>query len=185
MKKLLAFVFILFVWNNLFADNNREPYTGWLETETEHFKIIYEEKSTNSVIGITEFCEDVYKSVTTFFDSYPDKITLVVHDRIDASNGSYYPAPPHINMYVSVPTVPEFGAKVDNWLRFLLTHELTHYVNMTIEKGLFYQLSRVLGEGVSSIPGGLMPGWAIEGIAVKLESDFTGGGRGTNPFFEL
>ncbi len=88
-------------------------------------------------------------------------------------------------MYVSVPTVPEFGAKVDNWLRFLLTHELTHYVNMTIEKGLFYQLSRVLGEGVSSIPGGLMPGWAIEGIAVKLESDFTGGGRGNNPFFEM
>jgi len=185
MKKLLAFIFILFVWNNLFADNNNEPYTGLLETETEHFRIIYEKKSTKSVIEITDFCEDVYKSVTTFFDSYPDKITLVVHDRIDTSNGSYYPAPPHINMYVSVPTVPEFGAKIDNWLRFLLTHELTHYVNMTIEKGIFYRLSRILGDSVSSIPGGLMPGWAIEGIAVKLESDFTGGGRGNNPFFEM
>jgi len=112
MKKLFAFVFILFVWNNLFANIQNEPYTGWLETETEHFRIIYEDKSINSVIEITEFCEDVYKSVTTFFDSYPEKITLVVHDRIDASNGSYYPVPPHINMYVSVPTVPGVNARL-------------------------------------------------------------------------
>jgi len=185
MKKLFIFVFILFVWNNLFAYNQSEPYKGWLETETEHFKIIYEDFSTESVIEITEFCEDVYNSVTSFFNSYPEKITLVVHDRIDTSNGSYYPAPPHINMYVSPPSTPELGARVDNWLRFLLIHELTHYVNTTIEKGLFYGLSRVLGDSVSSIPGGLMPGWAIEGIAVKLESDFTGGGRGNNPFFEM
>ena len=162
-----------------------QPYSGWLETETEHFTIIYEEISTKSVIEIMDFCEDVYNSVTSFFNSYPEKIIIVVHDRIDSANGSFYPAPPHINMYVSPPSTPDFGAKVDNWLRFLLTHELTHYVNMTIEEGFFYQLSRVMGKSVSSIPGGLMPGWAIEGIAVKLESDLTGGGRGNNPFFEI
>lgn len=185
MKQIAVIFFLLFTINNLSAQNQENSYTGWLETETEHFKIIYEEMSVESVIEITTFCEEVYNSVTKFFDSYPEKVVLVIHDRIDISNGSYYPAPPHINMYVSPPSTVEFGAKVDNWLRFLLIHELTHYVNMTIEKGLFYQLSRVLGKSVASIPGGLMPGWAIEGIAVKLESDFTDGGRGNNPFFEM
>ena len=185
MKRLFLILFILFALNNLYAQENTSPYIGWKQTETVHFEIIYEEISVDSVIEILNFCEDVYKSVTTFFDSYPEKITIVVHDRIDSANGSYHPAPPHINMYVSRPSTPEHGAEVDNWLRFLLIHELTHFVNMTIEKGLFYQLSRVLGESISSIPGGLMPGWAIEGIAVKLESDFTDGGRGNNPFFEM
>ena len=185
MKKLFSVVFILFTLNNIFAANQEPPYSGWFQTETEHFRIIYEENSLASVIEITEFCEDVYNSVTDFFNSYPEKIILVVHNRVDTANGSYYPAPPHINMYVSRSFTAEFGAKVDNWLKFLLIHELSHYVNMTIEKGLFYGLSRVMGESVSSIPGALIPGWAIEGIAVKLESDFTDGGRGNNPFFEI
>jgi hypothetical protein len=185
MKLSLIIIFIIFVSISIPAQSTEAPFTGWMETETEHFRIIYEEMSVNSVLEITNFCEDVYTLVTSFFQSYPEKIVLVVHDRIDISNGSYYPAPPHINIYLSPPLTPEFGAKIDNWLKFLLIHELTHYVNMTIEKGLFYGLSRVLGKSVSSIPGGLMPGWAIEGIAVKLESDFTGGGRGNNPFFEI
>lgn len=185
MKQFYSVIFLFITLITLTAGPSKQPYTGWLETETDHFTIIYEEISTESVVEIMGFCEEVYNSVTDFFNSYPKKITIVVHDRIDAANGSYYPAPPHINMYVSPPSTPDFGAKIDNWLRFLLTHELTHYVNMTIEKGFFYQLSRVMGKSVSSVPGGLMPGWAIEGIAVKLESDFTGGGRGNNPFFEM
>jgi hypothetical protein len=185
MKQIYTIIFLLVTFNTFAAGSPTQPYEGWIETETDHFRIIYEDISTESVVEIIGFCEDVYISVTDFFDSYPEKITIVVHDRLDAHYGSYYPAPPHINMYVSAPSNPVFGAKVDNWLRFLLIHELTHYVNMTIEKGPFYQLSRVMGKSISSIPGGLMPGWAIEGIAVKLESDFTDGGRGNNPFFEM
>jgi len=185
MKHLTALIFILLSANIVAASQSREPYSGWLVTNTPHFKIIYEKKSTESVNEIVGFSEDVYNSVTSFFDSYPEKIVLVVHDRIDIANGSFYPAPQHINLYVTAPSEPEFGAKVDNWLKFLLTHELTHYVNMTIKKGLFYQLSKFMGKSISSIPGGLMPGWAVEGIAVKLESDLTVGGRGNNPFFEM
>ncbi|MCK5198158.1 MAG: hypothetical protein KAR21_07395 [Spirochaetales bacterium] len=185
MKQVFTIIFLLVTFITLAAGSPTQPYEGWIETETDHFRIIYEEISTESVVEIIGFCEDVYSSVTEFFKSYPEKITIVVHDRIDMANGSFYPVPPHINMYIESPSTPELGAKVDNWLRFLLIHELTHYVNMTIEEGLFYQLSRVMGKSVSGVPGGLMPGWAIEGIAVKLESDFTGGGRGNNPFFEM
>ena len=78
MKKLFVIIYILFVIPGLFSDNQNEPYSGWLVTETEHFKIIYEQFSTESVIEITEFCEDVYNSVTSFFNSYPEKIILVI-----------------------------------------------------------------------------------------------------------
>ncbi len=185
MKHLTALIFILLSANIIAATKSQDPYSGWLVTSTPHFKIIYEKTSIKSVNEIIGFSEDVYNTVTAFFDSYPEKIILVIHDRIDIANGSFYPAPPHINLYVTAPSEPEFGAKIDNWLKFLLTHELTHYVNMTIKKGLFYQLSKFMGKSVLSIPGGLLPGWAIEGIAVKLETDLTGFGRGNNPFFEM
>ncbi|MCF6335842.1 MAG: hypothetical protein L3J12_08885, partial [Spirochaetales bacterium] len=185
MKKITGTALFILSISLLWAGNSEQPYKGWLKTETEHFTFIYEDISRESVIELTEFCEDVYKSVTSFFDSYPKNITVVLRDRIDFSNGSYNPAPPHINLYMTTPGSPELGAGVGNWLRFVLTHELVHYVNMNINEGLFYNLSRILGKSVASVPGGLLPGWAIEGIAVKLESDFTEGGRGNNPFFEI
>ncbi len=185
MRYLTTLFLILATAHIINAGENQAPYSGWEVTNTRHFKIIYEKKSTKSVNEIIGFSEDVYNSVTEFFDSYPDQIILVIHDRIDIANGSFYPAPQHINLYVTAPSEPEFGGNINNWLRFLLTHELTHYVNMTIKKGFFYQLSKFMGKSVLSVPGGLLPGWAIEGIAVKLETDITGSGRGNNPFFEM
>ncbi len=185
MKQIIGIFLFLLTISLLPADSTEQPYRGWLKTDTEHFTIIYEDISRESVKEIVEFCEDVYKSVTAFFGSYPEKIIVVLRDRVDFSNGSYNPAPAHINIYLTTPGTPELGAGVDNWLRFVLTHELVHYVNMNMEEGLFYNISRILGKSVASVPGGLIPGWAIEGIAVKLETDLTEGGRGDNPFFEI
>ena len=93
MKQSLLVILIISAFISIPAQASEPPFSGWLETETEHFRIIYEEMSVESVIEITNFCEDVYTSVTTFFNSYPEKIVLVIHDRIDTSNGSSYPAP--------------------------------------------------------------------------------------------
>ncbi len=162
-----------------------EPYTGWKQIHTEHFTIVFEEKSRESALEVSGFCEDVYAKVTGFFRSYPDNVLCILHDREDISNGDFYPAPPHLDLYVTSPSVPLMGAGENNWLKLLLTHELTHYVNLTYQKGLYYQVSKVLGKNISVVPGSSIPGWAVEGIAVKLETDLTAGGRGRNPFFEM
>ena len=69
-------------------------------------------------------------------------------------------------------------------MRVLLTHELTHYVQLGMERGVFHGLSRVLGSEARWAPGAFLPGWLVEGPPIALETDFTEGGRGRNAFFE-
>lgn len=162
-----------------------EPFRGWKRTETEHFVFIFEEKDRESVYELRSFAEETYDRLTFFFDSYPKKIRCVVSGRVDTVNGYFSPLPAHMNLYLKSPSVPTFGSEHSNWLRLLFTHELTHYIHMTYEKGFFYVLSLIFGEEVRPSDMVFLPGWMIEGIAVELEERFTDGGRGKSPFFEL
>ncbi len=183
MKKIAAVLIAgLVILLPLKAD---EPYSGWKKIHTKHFTLVFEEQSRESAVEIAGFCEGVYTKVTGFFHSYPENILCILHDRIDASNGNFYPLPLELNLYITSPSVPLIGARNSSWLKVLLTHELTHYVNLTFHHGLYYHLSKVFGRSVSAAPSVYMPGWAMEGIAVKLETELTDGGRGRNPFFEM
>ncbi len=183
MKKTAAFFILgLIILMPLSAGNR---YPAWNKIHTKHFTLVFEENSRESAEEIAGFCEEVYTKVTGFFGSYPENILCIIHGSIDTSNGDFYPLPLELNLYTTSPSTPLIGARDGNWLKMLLTHELTHYVNLTYQGGFFYHLSKLLGPSISTAPGAFMPGWAVEGIAVKLETELTNGGRGRNPFFEM
>ena len=48
----------------------------------------------------------------------------------------------HIELYVTAPTDHFLGSRTESWLKILLTHELTHYVHASMDRGFFYALSR-------------------------------------------
>jgi len=157
----------------------------WKQTVTEHFVFIYQQKNLQAVKELVGFCEDVYKEVTGFFGSYPRQIICVLFGNTDIANGYYTFPPHHIGLYVSSPISPWLGAGYENWLRILLVHELTHYVHLRYEAGLFKNLSYIFGEGVIGGDALFLPGWMIEGITTNTETIFSKGGRGRNPFFEI
>ncbi len=76
------------------------------------------------------------------------------------------------------------GARSESWLKILLTHELTHYVHLGMERGFFHALSRVFGADIRWATAAFLPGWMLEGPTTNLETMYTSGGRGRNPFFE-
>lgn len=162
-----------------------DPFQGWNRTETEHFTFIYEQRDTKSVEELLTYCEEVYDLVTGYFESYPDNIKCVIWGGVDSANGSYAAFPHRINLIVTSPSNPWLGSRTENWLKVLLIHELTHYVHLSYNKGFFHVLGKIFGEDLEVAQGGLQPGWMIEGIAVALETVFSEGGRGRNPFFEL
>ncbi len=177
MKKIAAlFILSLIILMPLSAESM---------IHTKHFTLVFQENSRDSAEEIAGFCEEVYTKVTGFFGSYPENIICIIHGSIDTSNGDFYPLPLELNLYTTSPSTPLIGARDGNWLKMLLTHELTHYVNLTYHGGPFYHLSKVLGPSISTVPAAFLPGWAMEGIAVKLETELTDGGRGRNPFFEM
>ncbi len=163
-----------------------EPgFVGWRQARTEHFVFAYEPRDAAAVAQIMGFCEEVYRTVTHFFDSYPKQIWVVVDGRIDEANGDFSPIPPHLTLYLTAPSEPLSGLASGDWLRELFTHELTHYVHIEYARGFFASLAKVFGQGVAGADGAFLPGWMIEGIAVNNETIFTRGGRGRDPFFEL
>lgn len=166
----------------LFSD---ETFTGRMRVDTEHFIFIYEERDSAAVNELVSFCEEVYREVTSFYDSYPKKIYCVIDGRVDRANASFSPLPVHLTLRVTAPSFPGMGYTADNWLRFVLTHELTHYVQLVYEKGIMAGISRFLGNEAKTAIGIFIPEWYKEGSAMLMETAPTSVGRGHDPFFEL
>jgi hypothetical protein len=156
----------------------------WLQTETEHFLIVYERQDQASADELAAICEDVYAKVTGFFRSYPKKVPVVIRGRLDYANGMTAPFPGRLELIVTAPSWPWMGARSESWLRILLTHEFTHYVHIGMERGFFHALSRVFGADARWATAVFLPGWMLEGPTTNLETLLTSGGRGRNPFFE-
>ena len=157
----------------------------WEQAETEHFRFIYEPRDRAAVDELLTYCEPIYQRITGFFHSYPKKIPVIIRGRIDAANGFTSFLPARIELYLTAPTDHFPGARTESWLKILLTHELTHYVHASMDRGFFFALSHLFGGDLSAATMFFLPGWMIEGPSTNLETRFTNGGRGRNPLFEM
>ena len=190
-KKVCILALILFFTTSLFALPNDyyQKRSNWNYhyrcIKTTHFNILFEPQDYDSALEVKSFCEDVYTDITTLFESYPKKIDVVLHGRIDIANGFYHPLPEMLHLYIASPPDQFHGAKTESWLKLLFTHEFTHYVHISYQKGWLYSLSKIFGPSVKTVPGGFLPGYLLEGYTTNTETIFTQGGRGKNPFFEL
>ncbi|MBE3064513.1 MAG: PD40 domain-containing protein, partial [Spirochaetes bacterium] len=157
----------------------------WEQAETEHFLFVFEPRDRAAADELATFCEEVYAEVTGFFGSYPEKVPCVIHGGLDYANGGTSPFPARIDLVVTAPSDHSMGARSESWLRILLTHELTHFVHLTMDRGPFFALSRVLGRDAAMASGLFLPGWMVEGPTTNLETIFSAGGRGRSPLFEI
>ena len=158
---------------------------AWRETRTAHCVFIYQPADEAAVRELCGFAEEVYAEVSAYFDTYPREVRAVVLGAVDISNGAYSAPPHHLELYVRSPTAPWHGARGESWLKLLFIHELAHYCDMDADYGFFSVLSYIFGEGAKSSGNAFLPPWTYEGVAVLLETDFSRGGRGRNPFFSM
>ena len=158
----------------------------WLKADTDRFRFIYTDDQQWAVDELMLFADEVHNSVTALFGTTIGRVPVVLYGQSDLANGYYTPAPPqHIGLYTVAPSIPWMGARTDNWLRLLLTHELTHFVQANFQPGVFGALGRVFGASIGALDIGFAPLWFTEGLAIYAETEFTSGGRLTDPFFEM
>jgi hypothetical protein len=158
---------------------------GWQKIQSGHFLFIFEPRDRAAVDELLGFCEEVYADVCGFLGSHPDTVPCVLRGRIDYANGVTRFLPNRIDLYLTAPNDMFLGARSEGWLRLLLAHELTHFVQASMDAGLPHALSLVFGRDTASVSLSFLPGWAVEGPAVTTETRFSEGGRGRNPFFEM
>lgn len=122
-------------------------------------------KSQNS-IKLIEYFKYVPKSPVHIF----------LDGRSLTANGYAQPIPHNfIYLFDFSPLDKSSLAANENWLEVLVLHELTHILHMDQTEGWMDRFRSVFGSIVK--PGGLVPRWFSEGIAVWAESEFTSQGR--------
>jgi hypothetical protein len=110
------------------------------------------------------------------------RVNIVLADVEDDPNGFATPLPyPLVNLRAVAPDGSEDFGNYDDWLRLLLTHELTHVVHLEEAHGLVRVGRKVLGRAPFLFPNAATPTWMVEGLATYEETQGTAFGRGRNP----
>ncbi|HEV8125257.1 MAG TPA: hypothetical protein VGP80_13510, partial [Gemmatimonadales bacterium] len=103
---------------------------------------------------------------------------LVLSDAADFSNGSarVFPSNRIVLLLVPPPDEPDLQ-NYDDWLRLLISHELTHIFHLDRVKGPWGLVQSVLGRVPGTFPNYYQPSWVAEGLATYYESRLTSRGR--------
>ena len=110
------------------------------------------------------------------------RVNVVLADVDDDPNGFASPLPyPLVHLRAVAPDGSEEFGNYDDWLRLVLTHELTHVVHLDEARGVLRLGRRVLGRAPFLFPNASTPTWMVEGLAVYEETRGTAFGRGRNP----
>lgn len=161
-------------------------HAEWRQTSTDHFTFIYQDDYEFAAQELVGFADEVYDEVAPLFDSAPHHINAVVFGETDLANGYFDPNPPqHIGLFVVQPSTTWIGAEAESWLRLLLVHEVTHYLQANHAPGLFTTIGAVFGESLGALDIGLVPLWLTEGLAIHAESARSSGGRQDDPEYEV
>ncbi len=153
------------------------PFPKYRVIETEHIKIIYQERDEQLAREIESFAEPLFREVSSYLSfTPPGKVPVLIDSKTDTPNGAFAPAPDRVIILPS-PLSP-FRLKT------LFIHELVHYINLTSPSGMFGFLGRIFGDGVRGVNSALIPGWMAEGITVYLETLLTEAGRGRDEEFK-
>ena len=159
------------------------PGTKLFVIKTEHFDIIFPERSRPSALRLSTMAESVYAEVSGKIQArLPARVPVVITPDIGIFNGSTNPFPyMHIVLIDSALDLGWTSFK-DNF-RNLFLHELTHAVSLQIRAPWASFFSGIFGSWV--LPGLLNePEFMVEGVAVSFESDDEMGGRANDPLIK-
>lgn len=192
MKRVLILLFIIFGECQIIAQGNsvnlsQNPASlRWKQINTPHFRLIF--PSTIQSLGerTANVLETVYQPVSKTLGRNPRKISIVLQNQTNISNGFVTLFPRRSEFYITPPQDYTLLG-TNNWLDLLAVHEFRHVVQqdkaLTGITKLMYTLFGNNGLGlVNSLA---VPNWFSEGDAVGTESVLTNSGRGRIPTFDM
>lgn len=182
-NRLLFFSFV-FLFISSGQVHSHSPAYRWRTIQTEHFWVHYHQGEEHSAQHVACLAEELYPPITTSLHTDPGRVHVVLNGHTDFANGYATPLPKHIELYTTSPQGKWAGTRQEDWLRLLFAHEYTHIVQFSVADG-FTLLGKLAFGDLALLSNCLIPGWAIEGIAVTAETIYSKGGRGTNPYFEM
>lgn len=160
----------------------------WLMFSTEHFEINFLSQHQELAERAATIAETSWDDITVDFKWQPkDRIQIVLTDDFDFSNGWATPVPfNQIRVFISPPDGNSSLEYYDDWFNLLITHELTHIIQMDMAFGAPAVLRKILGRNQLTFPHALTPSLFLEGLAVYKETNKElGYGRGQSSSYDM
>ncbi len=159
----------------------------WMSFSTAHFQFNYLHVHQEHAEKAAAIAEKSWDNITRELKWEPgEKIQVVLVDDFDLSNGFATPLPfNQIRLFLRPPDNTRL-ISYDDWLSFLITHELTHVVHLDMAMGAPSVLREILGRNLLTFPHVFTPGFMVEGLAVFKETGHDAGiGRGLSSNYEM
>ena len=116
--------------NPLFYDYPQN-HLDWFTIESDHFLIHFQEGNSRSAKVVARISEEIYGPITELYQHVPDeKVSIVLKDRDDYSNGAAYFFDNKIDIWLPALDTPLRGTH--NWLRNVISHEFVHIVQIQL-----------------------------------------------------
>ena len=189
IKKLLIGICLGFgIWSLGFPSHGAtwlDPNLKWKTIETPHFSIHYYDKIEKTARRMVPIVEEVHNKISPILKHVPDlKTNVVLLDITDYANGFTTVIPnPNVTLYVTDGGSNLRPIAYETWLKYVFLHEYTHILHLDTTEGAARFFKLIFGR--ISFPNGIMPTFAIEGMATYFETRHGyGGGRGVDPRWE-
>ncbi|MEZ0390863.1 MAG: hypothetical protein ACAH59_01515 [Pseudobdellovibrionaceae bacterium] len=158
-----------------------DPEIQWKVLKLPHFDLIYDAKHQELAELYADRLEDNRQYLTQYFQIFPDRVTVILNDRTDLTNGYATPIPYQTMMlYPALPGPQETIGDYGDWARELTLHEYTHSLSFQPRRGVIKGLYYTFGSIIT--PNILLPRWWLEGLAVDLETRSSNKGRLKSPY---
>lgn len=165
------------------ADARYHPGIHWRTASNGLITVYYPSGHEPFARRVLSLSNEVHGDVNGYLFTDTAPLAGVLHPQTDNFNGFYAPFPNRISLYETpYYDLTYFGETLDDLVDQVYTHEYTHYAHITMRRGWFGSLARLLGRD-GSLANALSPGWMVEGLPTVLETRFTKGGRGRSTEF--
>ena len=150
--------------------------------ETQHFKIIYDERTENAAKEVYSFAEKAYSQLVALFREDPFLFMPVYIEPEERDYNAYFTSFPYNRIVIyDAPVSPSLD-NTENTLYMTFIHELTHAFTFSYKDGVGNVFTSIFGDWANISVNLHMLLFMQEGISVYTESR-DGGGRLNDPFF--
>jgi hypothetical protein len=154
----------------------------FLTLETDRVSVHFPDGFQEAARRIAGLAGELLEQQTARYGISVPRVHIVLSDATDSPNGFATPLPfPLVGVNAAAPDGTDGFGNYDDWLRLVLSHELTHIVHLEGARGLPGFGRKLLGRAPYLFPNATSPTWLVEGLATYEETRATAFGRGRNP----
>ena len=159
-------------------DAQVDPSGRWLTLRTSHFHVHHRVERAEQAAHVAREAERAYGLLSEELQPPRGTIDIALHDNVDFSNGAATVFPTNrLIIYLAPPGSDPVLGSFDDWMRLLLTHELTHLFHVDRTMGIWTVVQAVFGRASWAFPNSYRSSWVKEGLATYYESRLTNAGR--------